>query len=157
MEIPTCVAPLPGTAMANYEKMYAKSVEDPEGFWAEQAKAYLKWNVPFDTVFTGGFLEGDIAWFLNGKLNASACCIDQHLPARAEQTAIIWEGDEPGNVKHITYAQLHKMVRRPELTRARERLPPLEKISLMGRRVAPRRCAASPTRSRRAASARATS
>ena len=129
MEIPTCVAPLPGTAMANYEKMYAKSVEDPEGFWAEQAKTYLKWNVPFDTVFTGGFLEGDIAWFLNGKLNASACCIDQHLPARAEQTAIIWEGDEPGNVKHITYAQLHKMVRRPELTRARERLPPLERIS----------------------------
>lgn len=47
--------------------------------------------------------QGDVAWFLNGKLNASVCCIDQHLPQREDQVAIIWEGDEPGDCKYITY------------------------------------------------------
>lgn len=47
--------------------------------------------------------QGDVAWFLNGKLNASVCCVDQHLPEREDQVAIIWEGDEPGDCKRITY------------------------------------------------------
>jgi hypothetical protein len=55
------------------------------------------------TTTTASTTQGDVAWFLNGKLNASACCIDQHLPQREEQVAIIWEGDEPGDCKYITY------------------------------------------------------
>ena len=128
--------PLPGTAMASTRKCTRRASKTRRAFGPSR-RAYLKWNVPFDTVFTGGFLEGDIAWFLNGKLNASACCIDQHLPARAEQTAIIWEGDEPGNVKHITYAQLHKMVRRPALSFARARARARHE---MGHRLAPQVC-----------------
>ena len=110
MEIPTEVAPLGDSAMAKYRAMYELSIKNPSGFWAEQARAYLKWFVDFDLTTQGGFLDGDIAWFLNGKLNASACCIDQHLPARADQVAIIWEGDEPGECKHITYSELLKGV-----------------------------------------------
>lgn len=51
----------------------------------------------------GSFEQGDVAWFLHGKLNASVCCVDQHLPQREDQVAIIWEGDEPGDCKYITY------------------------------------------------------
>lgn len=62
-----------------------------------------QWLKDFDRVSQGSFEEGDVAWFLNGKLNASVCCIDQHLPQREDQVAIIWEGDEPGDCKYITY------------------------------------------------------
>ena len=86
--------------------MYAESVENPEGFWAEHARKMLKWEVPFNQTMQGSFAVGDIAWFVGGKLNASVCCVDQHLPARANQVALLYEGDEPGDVRRITYQEL---------------------------------------------------
>lgn len=73
-----------------------------------------QWLKDFDRVSQGSFEEGDVAWFLNGKLNASVCCIDQHLPQREDQVSIIWEGDEPGDCKYITYKvrpSVHPVVR----------------------------------------------
>jgi acetyl-CoA synthetase len=95
---------------AAYQRMYAQSLADPNGFWAEHAKR-LDWIKPFktvkDTSFTG---DVHIRWFADGTLNASANCIDRHLATRANQTAILWEGDDPKNSKHITYADLHREV-----------------------------------------------
>jgi len=93
-----------------YLAMYKRSVEDPEGFWAEQAKR-LDWIEPWKTVKDTSF-SGDvhIRWFEGGKLNVSANCLDRHLAARGDQTAIIWEGDDPNVSKTITYRELHEQV-----------------------------------------------
>ncbi|GIK99580.1 MAG: acetyl-coenzyme A synthetase [Alphaproteobacteria bacterium] len=95
---------------AAYFRMYEKSIADPEGFWAEEAKR-LTWMKPFTKVKDCSF-EGDvhIRWFYDGTLNASANCIDRHLATRADQTAILWEGDSPNEHKHISYAELHENV-----------------------------------------------
>ncbi len=93
-----------------YQSMYEHSIADPDGFWGEQAKT-LDWIKPFTKVKNAGF--GDkvsIRWFEDGSLNVAVNCIDRHLPDRANQTAIIWEGDSPTEQKHITYAELHKEV-----------------------------------------------
>ena len=95
---------------AAYQRMYAQSLADPAGFWGEQGKR-IDWIKPYNTVKDTSF-TGDvhIRWFADGTLNASANCIDRHLAKRANQTAIIWEGDDPGEHKHITYAELHREV-----------------------------------------------
>jgi len=95
---------------AQYRAMYQRSIEDPEGFWAEQADIFLTWNKKWDRVFTEDMPAGKVSWFEGGKLNISANCIDRHLPDRADQTAIIWEGDDPGDDKTITYQTLHDEV-----------------------------------------------
>ena len=97
---------------AKYEEMYARSVRDPEGFWGEQAQR-IDWIRPFTTVKNVSWNPDNlfIKWFEDGSLNVSANCIDRHLPARARQTAIIWEPDDPNETpKHITYEQLHREV-----------------------------------------------
>ncbi|TXH34019.1 MAG: acetate--CoA ligase, partial [Rhodospirillaceae bacterium] len=95
---------------AQYQKMYAQSIQDPTGFWAEQGRR-LDWIRPFtqvkDVDYTG---EVRIRWYYDGTLNVSTNCIDRHLAARGQQTAIIWEGDDPSESKHITYAELHEQV-----------------------------------------------
>lgn len=89
--------------LEEYKLQYAKSIHQPNEFWEEQAKKYLAWfSVPLET-FSGSFLEGDVRWFTGGKLNACFNCVDRHLPLRADQTAIIWEADEPSAGKAITY------------------------------------------------------
>jgi acetyl-CoA synthetase len=93
-----------------YLEMYARSLADPDGFWAEQATANLDWFKSFDTVSEYDFHNGDIKWFEGGKLNVSYNCIDRHLATRANQTAIIWEGDSPDQSKQISYQQLHDEV-----------------------------------------------
>ena len=70
----------------------------------------MSWISPFTKVSSGDFDNGDIAWFLDGKLNACYNCVDKHLPHRADQTAIIWDGDEPGTNRLITYAELAREV-----------------------------------------------
>src|SRR5690554_3834951 len=65
---------------------------------------------PWSKVHESNMERGEAAWFIDGKLNVSANCIDRHLPTRAEQTAIIWEGDDPGQDRHITYRELHEQV-----------------------------------------------
>jgi acetyl-CoA synthetase len=97
---------------SKYEEMYARSVRDPEGFWGEQAQR-IDWIRPFTTVKNVSWDPDNlfIKWFEDGSLNVSANCIDRHLPARARQTAIIWEPDDPNETpKHITYEQLHREV-----------------------------------------------
>jgi len=94
-----------------YADMYARSVADPEGFWREEAKR-LDWIQPFTTVKATSFHEADfgIKWFEDGVLNVSANCLDRHLVTRGHETALIWEGDEPGEARRFTYAELHEEV-----------------------------------------------
>ena len=95
---------------AGYFRRYEKSISDPEGFWAKEAKR-LHWIKPFTRVKDCSF-SGDvhIRWFQDGTLNASVNCIDRHLATRADQTAILWEGDSPSEHRHISYAELHENV-----------------------------------------------
>src|SRR5258705_3986288 len=96
---------------AKYQQMYARSVSDPNRFWAEQAKR-IGWMKPFTKVENASFAPGKISikWFEDGVLNVAWNCIDRHLHTRGDQTAIIWEGDNPSESKHITYRQLHDEV-----------------------------------------------
>ena len=95
-----------------YKAMYDCSINDPEGFWGEHGKR-VDWIRPFtrvkDTSYTG---DVHIRWFADGTLNAAYNCIDRHLAKRADQTAIIWEGDDPKDSRHITYRELHEQVSR---------------------------------------------
>jgi acetyl-CoA synthetase len=93
-----------------YEQMYRQSIDDPDEFWSEQAQAFVSWYKPWDKVQEWDFNKGDIRWFEGGKLNVSYNCLDRHLDARGDQTAIIWEGDDPQVDKHITYRELHEEV-----------------------------------------------
>jgi acetyl-CoA synthetase len=96
---------------AQYDAMYAQSITDPDGFWREQAKR-IDWIKPFTKVKNVSWNPDNlyIKWYEDGALNISANCIDRHLPKRAKQTAIIWEGDDPKDSRHITYQQLHDEV-----------------------------------------------
>jgi acetyl-CoA synthetase len=93
---------------AKYDEMYAHSLSDPDGFWRNEAKR-LDWIKPFTRVKNVSWNPDDlyIKWFEDGTLNVAANCIDRHLPARAQQTAILWEGDDPKESRAITYAELH--------------------------------------------------
>ncbi len=95
---------------AQYLEMYKRSVDDPEGFWADQANQFLTWFKPWDKVLDWDFTKGHIRWFEGGKLNVSYNCLDRHLESRGDQVAIIWEGDSPNEDKKITYRQLHSDV-----------------------------------------------
>ncbi|GAD56131.1 LOW QUALITY PROTEIN: acetyl-coenzyme A synthetase [Limimaricola cinnabarinus LL-001] len=97
---------------AAYDRMYAQSMQDPEGFWAEQGKR-LDWIKPYDKVKETDFTLGQVSikWFEDGTLNVAQNCIDRHLATRGTQTAIIWEPDDPqAEAQHITYQQLHSHV-----------------------------------------------
>jgi acetyl-CoA synthetase len=97
---------------ARYEKMYQRSVEDPEGFWAEQAEQFVTWSKPWNKVLDWSYDRNDlyIKWFEGGKLNVSYNCIDRHLKDRGDQVAIIWESDDPATDSKITYRELHEHV-----------------------------------------------
>jgi len=93
-----------------YQNRYARSISDIEGFWHEEGKR-LDWITPYRTVKNTDFSgEVKIRWYEDGILNVSLNCIDRHLSKRADQTAILWEGDNPSEDKHITYAELHRHV-----------------------------------------------
>lgn len=93
-----------------YQKLYQQSIADPESFWNEQANHFLDWSKPWESTLEFDYPKGEINWFKGGKLNVSVNCLDRHLASRADQTAIIWEGDNPNNDKKITYKQLHQQV-----------------------------------------------
>ncbi|OPY11945.1 MAG: Acetyl-coenzyme A synthetase [Syntrophus sp. PtaB.Bin001] len=93
-----------------YLRMYEQSISDPEGFWGEQAKC-LDWFSPWTKVKEGSFDEEvRISWFSGGKLNVSHNCLDRHLAGRADQIAIVWEGDDPTVSRFFTYRRLHEEV-----------------------------------------------
>jgi len=111
------VFPVPNRVAANawadndkYLEMYQASVDDPETFWGEQGKR-IDWIKPYskvkDTDFTG---DVTIKWYYDGTLNAAYNCLDRHLATRGNQTAIIWEGDDPEVSKTLTYVELHEEV-----------------------------------------------
>jgi acetyl-CoA synthetase len=95
---------------AKYKEMYARSVKDPEGFWGEHGKR-IDWTKPFTKVKNSTYSNGvSIKWFEDGTTNVAYNCIDRHLAKRGDQTAIIWEGDDPKDSKAITYKELHAEV-----------------------------------------------
>ncbi len=95
-----------------YQSMYRQSIDNPEQFWADQATQFLTWNSPWDTVCESDISQGAASWFSGGKLNVAVNCIDRHLSKRAQQTAIIWEGDDPADDAQISYSELHDQVSR---------------------------------------------
>jgi acetyl-CoA synthetase len=90
--------------------MYEYSISDPDSFWAEQAESFIEWFKSWDKVSEWDYKKAEIEWFKGGKLNVAYNCIDRHLAKRADQTAIIWEGDDPNDDKKITYRELHEQV-----------------------------------------------
>ncbi|OQY45291.1 MAG: acetate--CoA ligase [Candidatus Parabeggiatoa sp. nov. 2] len=95
-----------------YQEMYARSVSDPDGFWAEQAKEFVTWFKDWDKVQDWDYHEGKIRWFEGAKLNVSYNCVDRHMDTRGDQVAILWEGDDPEVDQKITYRELHEKVGR---------------------------------------------
>jgi acetyl-CoA synthetase len=96
---------------ARYQELYARSIKDPKGFWGEQAKR-IDWIKPFSKVKNTSYDPHNVSikWFEDGTLNVCYNCVDRHLAKRGEQTAIIWEGDDPKVDKKLTYKQLHAEV-----------------------------------------------
>lgn len=95
----------------DYERMYARSVQDPEGFWKDMSQR-LDWIVPPTKIKNVSFDPADlyIRWYEDGQLNVSANCLDRHLEKRGDKTAIIFEGDDPGETRSLTYRELHAEV-----------------------------------------------
>ena len=110
-EVPAKAAAEAHVDAAKYEAMYAQSLADPDAFWGEHAKR-IDWMTPYTKVKNTHFSNTDVSikWFEDATLNACVNCVDRHLETRGDQTAIIWEGDEPTEDAKITYAQLHEEV-----------------------------------------------
>lgn len=90
-----------------YQKLYHHSIQNPLEFWDEQAKKWLQWDATWSSVMEGSFENLPISWFINGKLNISANCIDRHLRHRSKKNAIIWQGNETSETEYITYEALY--------------------------------------------------
>ncbi|KXS17871.1 acetyl CoA synthetase [Gonapodya prolifera JEL478] len=93
-----------------YRKRYKQSIEDGDVFWDKAAKSTLKWTIPFTTIRSGGFEDGDVSWFHDGYLNACENAVDRWALKNPKKTAIIWESDEPGQHLHISFSELFKQV-----------------------------------------------
>ena len=113
MKVYPAPAALAGAAHINekqYAAMYARSLNDPDAFWAEQAEQFVSWSRKWDKVQDWNYDKVEIKWFSGAKLNVSYNCLDRHLERRGDDTAIIWEGDDPSVDKKITYRELHREV-----------------------------------------------
>jgi acetyl-CoA synthetase len=95
---------------ARYNAMYKQSLEQPDVFWAERSREFLDFQRLWDRVSDCDMTKGQARWFEGAQLNVSVNCIDRHLATRGDQTALIWEGDEPNATKHISYRELHRQV-----------------------------------------------
>jgi acetyl-CoA synthetase len=111
-EVPADIAKQAHIDADLYQTMYRRSIEDPSGFWAEQAEQFVTWFRKWDKVMDYSYDAENlhIQWFAGGKLNVSHNCLDRHLETRGDQVAIIWEGDNPEEVRKITYRELHTEV-----------------------------------------------
>ncbi|MBG8560460.1 acetate--CoA ligase [Pseudomonas qingdaonensis] len=96
-------------SQADYQRLYRQSVDDPDTFWAEQARR-LDWIIPWSAVQQSDLRTGQATWFKDAKLNVSYNCLDRHLAQRGDQPAIIWEGDDPQQSTTLTYRQVHQQV-----------------------------------------------
>ena len=95
---------------SRYIDWYARSISSPDTFWTERAKEFITWHTPFTQVVEADMHEGRCQWFIGGKLNASVNCLDRHLQDKADQIAILWEGDDPAEDQAITYRQAYHAV-----------------------------------------------
>ena len=93
-----------------YATLYEESIKTPETFWPKMANEFISWSQPWHTLTESNLNRGDAAWFIGGQLNACYNCVDRHLNDRADQTAIIWEGDDPTQQDHISFLELHQRV-----------------------------------------------
>jgi acetyl-CoA synthetase len=111
-QVPPAIAAKAHIDADKYATLYRRSVEDPDGFWSEQAGRFVSWLKPWDSVLDWSYGADDlhISWFKGGKLNVSHNCLDRHLETRGNQVAIIWEGDNPAEDRKITYRELHAEV-----------------------------------------------
>ena len=96
--------------LKQYHAMYQQSITDPSRFWGEAANQFITWDKPWQSVTRGDFSSLNMDWFIHGKLNACYNCVDRHLATRGDQTALIWQGNEPDETQHITYQQLHQKI-----------------------------------------------
>jgi acetyl-CoA synthetase len=100
--------------LARYKELHKQSIEDPEGFWGKAAKDHLDWFRPFDKVLDGSFEHGDVRWFEGGKINLSYNALDRHVNKcfnkRANDLALVWEGDEPTDIRKLTYEEVLRKV-----------------------------------------------
>jgi len=108
-QVPADIAAKAHVNAEQYAAMYRRSIDDPQGFWAEQAETFLTWSKKWDSVMDYSYNAEDlhIKWFQGGKLNVSYNCLDRHLATRGDQVAIIWESDDPNLDRKITYRELH--------------------------------------------------
>jgi acetyl-CoA synthetase len=97
-------------SIESYRKLHAESLQDPEAFWRQRALETLSWFHPFSQASDCDFEYGQVAWFLNGRLNACHNCVDRHVATRGDQVALIWESDTPGQGKKVTYRELQREV-----------------------------------------------
>ena len=95
---------------ADYETRYRRSLSDPAGFWSDMAHEFLEWSKPWEETCQWDFGTARIQWFQGGQLNVSVNCLDRHLKRYGDRTAILWEGDEPGTQRELSYRQLHEQV-----------------------------------------------
>ena len=93
-----------------YLAMYDASINRPDEFWSQKADEFITWFKPWEKLTDSDFHQGEARWFLGAELNASYNCIDRHLELKADHTAIIWEGDDPGEDLCVTYRELHEHV-----------------------------------------------
>ncbi|MDP1931521.1 MAG: acetate--CoA ligase [Gammaproteobacteria bacterium] len=93
-----------------YQRMYQDSIHSPDTFWVEQAEKFITWYSPWTRLHHSDFHKGEARWFEGGKLNVSVNCIDRHLATRGEQTALLWEGDDPADSRHVTYNEMYEQV-----------------------------------------------
>ncbi|MCH9697834.1 MAG: acetate--CoA ligase [Gammaproteobacteria bacterium] len=93
-----------------YAELYRQSIANPDQFWSEQAQQFVSWFKPWDTVSTVDYKNAKIRWFEGAELNVSYNCLDRHLDTRGDQTAIVWEGDDPEHSKTLSYRELHQQV-----------------------------------------------
>ena len=108
--VPESVASGAHITSKRYDDLYEQSIRDPEKFWDGQARTLIQWHSLWSKVVSWDFDEANIQWFLGAKLNVSENCLDRHLRTKGEKTAIIWEGNEPGETRRVTYRELHREV-----------------------------------------------
>jgi acetyl-CoA synthetase len=94
----------------DYFRLYKESIDDPNGFWGREGRR-IDWIKPYTRVMNASY-DGDVSikWYEDGTLNASVNCIDRHLATKGDQTAILWEGDDPGEERKVTYREMHEQV-----------------------------------------------
>ncbi len=109
-DIVPAIAARAHVTQSTYQTLYERSIDEPDAFWAEQARRFVTWFTPWQRVSDCDFNQGRIRWFEGGTLNVSYNCLDRHLSERGDQVALLFEGDDPAVSRRLTYRELHEAV-----------------------------------------------